>query len=70
MPLISVSDREERTDQPVIGIITQTLEEDFLNDTRFEGYNSYVMQAYVDFLQSAGARVVPLIVGEPEEVTN
>lgn len=39
------------------------------NDTRFNGYNSYIMTAYVDFIQTAGARVVPLIAGEPKEVT-
>lgn len=27
------------------------------------------MEAYVDFISSAGARIVPLIVGESEEVT-
>ena len=27
------------------------------------------MEAYVEFAQSAGARVVPLVVGEPKEVT-
>jgi gamma-glutamyl hydrolase len=37
-------------------------------DPRFKGYNSYMMATYVDFIESAGARVVPLILGEPEEV--
>lgn len=37
-------------------------------DPRFENYTSYIMDAYVDFLQSAGARVVPLMINEPEEV--
>jgi gamma-glutamyl hydrolase len=39
------------------------------NDTRFDGLKSYVMTAYVQFLEAAGARVVPLVLGEPEEVT-
>lgn len=42
---------------------------DFLDDPRFSGYDSYIMTAYVKFLEASGARVVPLILGEPEEVT-
>lgn len=33
----------------------------------FDGYNSYVMAAYVKFMEASGARVVPLIHGEDEE---
>lgn len=54
---------------PVIGIISQTLEKEMVNDTRFAGYYSYIMKSYVDWVEAAGARVVPLIVGEPENVT-
>jgi gamma-glutamyl hydrolase len=39
------------------------------NDPRFAGYKSYIMSSNVEFLQSAGARVVPLIRDDPEEVT-
>ena len=38
-------------------------------DSRFDGYGSYIMQAYVDWVESAGARVIPLIRGEDPEVT-
>lgn len=38
-------------------------------DSRFDGYTSYIMHSYVDFVQSSGARVVPLVVTETEEVT-
>jgi len=55
----------------VIGIISQTI--DFSpsshNDTRFDNYTSFIMGGYVRFLQGAGARVVPIILGESEEVT-
>lgn len=40
-----------------------------VNDPRFEGTDSYMMAAYVKFMEAAGARVVPLIWDEPEEVT-
>lgn len=38
-------------------------------DSRFEGYTSYLMNSYVHYIESAGARVVPLILGEDEEKT-
>jgi len=57
------------TKAPVIGILTQTLEIDMHKDPRFDGYNSYIMTSFVNWVQAAGARVVPLIVGEPGEVT-
>ena len=40
-----------------------------VNDTRFAGYRSYIMQSYVDWVEASGARVVPLIKDEPEDVT-
>ena len=38
-------------------------------DPRFEGYDTYVMAAYVKWIEGSGGRVVPLIMGEPQEVT-
>ena len=57
------------TETPVIGIVTQTLEAEMHNDTRFDGYKYYIMQSYVDWVEAVGARVVPLIQGDLEEVT-
>ena len=54
--------------QPVIGILSQPLDSDFDGDSRFDGYDSYLMAAYVKFVEAAGARVVPLIVNESDEV--
>ena len=54
----------DKTHTPVIGIVTQTLETEMQNLTEFKGYRSYIMKSYVDFLEAAGARIVPLIVGE------
>ena len=52
----------------MIGIVTQTLEDGMHSDPDFDGYNSYIMEAYVQFMQSAGARVVPLILNDTQEV--
>lgn len=55
----------DATHTPVIGIVTQTLEAEMHNDTKFEGWNTYIMKSYVDWVEAAGARVIPLINGEP-----
>ena len=54
---------------PVIGILSQQNPYEFSEDERFLSTDSYMMAAYVKYLEQAGARVVPLIMGEPEEVT-
>jgi gamma-glutamyl hydrolase len=52
----------------VIGILSQSLEDSFKSDARFEGKSSYIMAAYVRFMESSGARVVPIIYDEPFDV--
>ena len=57
-------------EKPVIGIVSQTI--DFHpdpSDHRFDNTTSYIMEAYVNFMEAAGAQVVPLIYGEDEAVT-
>ena len=56
-------------EQPVIGILSQTLEEEMKADPRFAGYASYVMSDVVKFMEAQGARVVPVVRGETDEVT-
>ncbi len=53
----------------MIGILSQQIDDDLESDPRFAGYDSYMMAAYVKYLEQSGARVVPLIMGEPTEVT-
>jgi gamma-glutamyl hydrolase len=57
------------TESPVVGIVSQTLEKEMQGDPRFAGKKSYIMKAYAQWLQAAGARVVPLILGEPPDET-
>jgi gamma-glutamyl-gamma-aminobutyrate hydrolase PuuD len=57
------------TEIPVIGVVSQTLESEMKNDTRFKDYNTYIMKSYVTWLEANGARVIPLINGEPETLT-
>jgi len=39
------------------------------NNTKFDNYTTYIMATFVNFLESAGARVIPLIATESEAVT-
>ena len=55
--------------QPVIGLVSQPLYSGWTTDSRFNGYSTYIMAAYVQSIESAGARVVPLIMGEAWSVT-
>ncbi|XP_021303594.1 gamma-glutamyl hydrolase 2 [Sorghum bicolor] len=52
-------------DRPVIGIVTHP--GDGTYERRTHGPGSYIAASYVRFVQSAGARVIPLLYDEPEE---
>lgn len=54
-------DTTPKNDRPIIGVLTQPLTDDFKKDPRFKGKSSYIMASYIDILESAGARTVPLI---------
>jgi hypothetical protein len=41
--------------RPVIGVLSQSLEDYMIDDPRFEGFNSYIMSAYVKYIESEGA---------------
>ncbi len=45
----------------MIGVLTQPLTESQKKDPRFAGKTSYIMASYINHLESAGARTVPLI---------
>ena len=55
---------------PVIGVVTQPIGDDLKKDPRFADKDTYVMQAYIEWLESAGARVVPIIMGDDQSVTD
>ncbi|XP_063062666.1 gamma-glutamyl hydrolase-like [Engraulis encrasicolus] len=51
----------KRNDMPIIGILAQEMKKPDLHG------NSYIAASYVKSLESAGARVVPVMVNQPEE---
>ena len=48
----------------MIGILSQTFDFKTDKDPRFKNHNSYIAASYVRFLESAGARVVPILYDE------
>ncbi|CDW89850.1 peptidase c26 family protein [Stylonychia lemnae] len=62
---VAAEDRKVVNNFPVIGVLTQPLNDEQLTDpdNRYEKYSSYMRKSYVDYLEASGARVVPLIYG-------
>ena len=48
-----------KTNQPIIGVLTQPLPSEWNNDLELT-YKSFFESSHADFLQAAGARVVPI----------
>ena len=65
-----MSSRFDLNQAPVIGIVTQTLSGEMIADPRFAGKTSFIMEAYVNFMEAAGARVVPFVQNEDPSVTD
>lgn len=56
--------------QPVIGVLSQPMPDSLKDDPRFAGKTTYLMQAYVDFMEAAGARVIPILSDEDQATTD
>nr|XP_057916392.1 gamma-glutamyl hydrolase-like [Doryrhamphus excisus] len=62
LPLYSTTTTTtSRNDNPIIGILAQDL------FTPVENQTSYIAASYVKFLESAGARVVPIMINQTDE---
>jgi len=55
------------TMEPVIGILSQTLVDWMKNDSRYAVYESFIASTFVEFVISAGGRVVPIILNDTVE---
>lgn len=57
--------------QPVIGIVSQSCHPDItaFGNPALNNYSSYIMAGYVRFLESFGARVIPILHDDPIEVS-
>jgi len=59
--------KEARNNRPIIGILSQELDEDIDRKLpKGHNYTSYIAASYVKWVESGGARVVPIIIGKPK----
>ena len=42
-------------------MLTKPLLEEMKDNPKFNGYTSYIMASYINYIESAGGRAVPLI---------
>ena len=61
MAYYNLQKSEDLNNRPIIGVLTQPLSRDDRDDPMFKGMTSYIMHSYIQALESAGARTVPLI---------
>ena len=52
--------------RPIIGILSQELS-DTLEEWYGDNYTSYIGAAYIKYVEAAGARVVPVLINQPDE---
>ena len=56
--------------QPIIGIVTQAIDDSLLKvNPKFADYNSYMMADYAQYIEGSGARVIPIVDTESDETT-
>jgi len=48
----------------MIGVLTQPLTDELIDDPRFAGKSSFIQGSYINFINSFGGRAVPLIFGD------
>ena len=54
----------------MIGIVTQAVDQSMIDyDPQFADYRSYIMADYAQFMEGSGARVVPILDTETDDVT-
>jgi hypothetical protein len=51
--------KQNYNDRPMLGFLTQPVP--YTDDPKFEKYSSYVAVEYVEYLESVGVRICPLI---------
>ena len=57
---------QELNKRPIIGILSQELS-DTLEEWYGDNYTSYIGAAYIKYVEAAGARVVPVLINQPDE---
>ena len=55
------------TERPIIGILSQDLSSEDRASIDNSNYTSYIAASYVKFVESGGARVVPILINQPDD---
>ena len=63
--LLSINNRM-RNERPIIGVLAQDINS-ISSAMKNTNYNSYISASYVKFLESGGARVVPILIDQSDE---
>ena len=61
-----VRNTDTLNDHPIIGILSQELTYG-LEEVYGDNYTSYIVASYVKYIESAGARVVPIFINQTDE---
>ena len=59
--------RSIRNERPIIGILSQDLSSEDRASINNSNYTSYIAASYVKFVESGGARVVPILINQPDD---
>ena len=59
--------RSIRNERPIIGILSQDLSSEDRASLDNSTYTSYISASYVKFVESGGARVVPILINQPDD---
>ncbi|XP_045135265.1 gamma-glutamyl hydrolase-like isoform X1 [Portunus trituberculatus] len=62
-----ITEEEGLNLRPIIGILSQELSRSMDNALQPHNYSSYIAASYVKFYESAGARVVPVLINQEDE---
>ncbi|XP_011304814.1 gamma-glutamyl hydrolase isoform X2 [Fopius arisanus] len=66
-PYAKVQSVAQENDRPIIGILSQELSHRLNGIYGDQQFDSYLAASYVKYVESSGARVVPIWIGQPEE---
>ena len=56
-----------RNERPIVGILAQDIDTSSFTLLKNTKYKSYIAASYVKFLESGGARVIPVLIDQPKE---
>ena len=57
----------QRNERPIVGILAQDLDDVVLDSFGNIKYTSYIRAQYVKFIESGGARVVPVLINQSND---